>query len=94
MLLNDPEFIKKYPFFAKMWHNLRFITLSIKDKSNYGILDPIVFLPPAEAKEVAEGILYQIYDIDKNDDIRLETVDMLNVLIDERSKGKKLDYVT
>ncbi|MGL9757242.1 ATP-binding protein [Enterococcus sp. DIV2324] len=90
VLLNDPEFIKKYPFFAKMWHNLRFITLSIKDKSNYGILDPIVFLPPAEAKEVAEGILYQIYDIDKNDDIRLETVDMLNVLIDERSKGKKV----
>lgn len=90
VLLNDEKFIKQYPYFAKMWHNFRFITLSIKDKSNYGILDPIVFLPPNEAKEVAEGILYQIYDIDKNDDIRLEVVKMLNILIEERSKGKKV----
>lgn len=89
-LLNDETFIRKYPFFAKMWHNFRFITLSIKDKENYGVLDPIVFLPPSEAKEVAEGLLYQLYDIDKNDLVRLEVIKCLNQIIEDRQNGKKV----
>ncbi|MBN3024539.1 ATP-binding protein [Enterococcus faecalis] len=90
ILLQDKSFIEKYPYFAKMWNNFRFITLSIKDKSNYGVLDPLVFLPENEAREVAEGILYQIYDLDKNDLIRLEALDMLNQLVEERQQGKKV----
>ncbi len=93
-LLNNPRFIKEYPHFAKMLSRIHYITLDSSDKKNHGVLDPLVFLPPTEAKDVAEGIIYQIYDLDKHDDIRTEVQETLNYLIEQREQGAKVGLLT
>lgn len=94
LLLNDPEFMNEYPEFVQLLENLQFITLDVENKDNYGILDPLVFLTPNEARTVAEGIINNVYDLDKNDDVKVEVLKMLNVLIKEREQGEKVGLRT
>lgn len=93
-LLHDRTFVANNPYFAKMLSRIHFVTLDSSYSDNHGILDPLVFLPPTEAKTVAEGILYQIYDLDKSDDIRNEVQESLNYLIEARESGEKVGLRT
>jgi len=89
-LLSDKRFREQYPEFMILLNDLKFITLDAGNRANYGVLDPLVFLSPNDARTVAEGIIYQIYNLDKNDLVKMEVLEALNRLIDERLLGQQV----
>lgn len=94
LLLADAEFRRSYPAFARILQRVHYVTLDAKRKDNHGVLDPIVFLPPVEAKKVAEDILSQIYDWKRNDAIRNRMMSCLSRVIEDRANGKAVGLRT
>lgn len=92
--LSNGTFKKKYFPFYRLIKQINCVTLDARQKENHGVLDPIVFLPPIEAKKVAEDILNQIYDYKKDDKIRNRMMACLNRVIDDRKEGKPVGLRT
>ncbi|CDG03734.1 ATP-binding protein [Lactococcus lactis] len=54
---NDPKWASKNPLLAKAIREINFVSLDAKKQENGGVLDPIVFLEPEDAQEVAKNML-------------------------------------
>lgn len=86
----DKAFRAQYPKFMELLDDLDLITLDVENSANYGVLDPLIFLPQNEARTVAEGIISQIYDLEKSDVVKVAVLEELGRLIDERALGERV----
>ncbi|WP_273730967.1 hypothetical protein, partial [Leuconostoc mesenteroides] len=43
-VLNDQTFKADYPDEYRLLNNVRFVTLDVSDKTNYGVLDPFIVI--------------------------------------------------
>lgn len=53
----NTKWAKENPLLSQAIQSINFVTLNAKEKSNVGVLDPIVFLSPLDAQEVAKNML-------------------------------------
>lgn len=82
---------KDTPLYNHLLNNFSFITIDHTDKNNYGVLDPIVFLPKEESKDLCFNIINSIYNI-KDDKIELEIVKAINQICEKRLEGKIVGF--
>lgn len=86
--ISDPNIRVKYPMFVELIRSFHYVTLDASDKKNFGVLDPIVFLQGFEAKETAQDMIEQIYDLHGKDDVKTEILKSLDDVIEQRAKGE------
>ena len=54
------EMQQKYPLFINHLKTFKYVTLNYEDSTNYGCLDPIVFLDGIEANEMLKSVFDEI----------------------------------
>ncbi|MDN8907636.1 ATP-binding protein, partial [Staphylococcus aureus] len=57
---DDKEMQRKYPLFINHLKTFKYVTLNYEDATNYGCLDPIVFLDGIEANEMLKSVFDEI----------------------------------
>src|SRR5699024_1769740 len=87
---NDPDMRVRFPQFVDLINKFHYITLDATDSNNWGILDPICFLESSEARDTAESIIQQIYNLDNKDDVKTEILKAISEVIEERQRGEKV----
>ncbi len=87
--IEDPEVRMNYPLFTELIQSIHYVTLDPHNSANHGVLDPICFLEGYEAKDNAQGIIEQIYDMNGKDDVKTELLKTLSDVIEERAQGKQ-----
>lgn len=88
--IENPVIRKNYPLFVEHLEKFHYVTLDVSNPENWGVLDPICFLQGAEAKDLAQGIIEQIYDMHGKDDIKTALLKTLTAVIEERAMGKQV----
>lgn len=86
----DPDIRVQYPYFVELINKFHYITFDSTDPNNWGVLDPICFLDASEARDTAESIIQQVYNLDSKDDVKTELLKSLSNVIEDRQCGKKV----
>src|SRR5699024_9524821 len=68
-VINDSLIKRDHPLFVEHLEKFKFITLDFEDEENWGALDPVSFLPSAQAKELIQDIFSEVYDFSGKDEI-------------------------
>src|SRR5699024_3155667 len=89
-VVDDPDIRVQYPYFVELINKFHYITFDSTDPNNWGVLDPICFLDASEARDTAESIIQQIYNLDSKDDVKTEVLKSLSQVIEDRQRGKKV----
>lgn len=87
---DDPDFRVEYPYFVELINKFHYITFDSTDPENWGVLDPLCFLEASEARDTAESIIQQIYDLDGKDDVKTEVLKALSNVIEDRQRGQEV----
>ena len=93
-VLEDDDMRRKYPLFIQLIEGFSYVTLNGNDSANHGVLDPIVMLKGTDAKDTAQSIVEQIYNLDDKDDIKRVFLRTLTEVITERSLGQSVGFRT
>lgn len=88
--IQDPHIQREYPLFVAHMKRIHYVTLDVSQEENWGVLDPICFLQGTEAKDTAQDVIEQIYDMHGKDDVKTAVLKALSAVIEERSMGKKV----
>ncbi|WP_042359775.1 ATP-binding protein [Geomicrobium sp. JCM 19055] len=88
--MRDPLVKKDFPLYIQHLEKFHFITLDSEDKKNWGSLDPIVFLPPMQAKEMVQVVFSQVYDFRGKDDVHTAFLRAITTVLEQREKGKQI----
>ncbi|WP_242281137.1 ATP-binding protein [Bacillus cereus group sp. BfR-BA-01347] len=91
--INDPYIQENFPLFVEHLKTFHYVTLDVKDPANWGTLDPICFLEGAEAKDLAQGIVEQIYDMSGKDNVKTALLKSLTNVIESRAQGEKVGFM-
>ncbi|MBM7634423.1 hypothetical protein JOD17_003529 [Geomicrobium sediminis] len=89
-VMRDPWVKKDFPLYVQHLEKFHFITLDSEDKKNWGSLDPIVFLPPMQAKEMVQVVFSQVYDFRGKDDVHTAFLRAITTVLEQREKGKQI----
>ncbi|WP_304956775.1 ATP-binding protein [Virgibacillus sp. AGTR] len=89
-VMNDRIINRDYPLYIEHLKKFHFITLDAEDKNNWGALDPIVFLPPMQAKEMVQVVFSQVYDFRGKDDIHTAFLRAVTTVLEQREKGQQV----
>ncbi|MDT9027508.1 ATP-binding protein [Rossellomorea yichunensis] len=92
--IESPEMKEQYPLFTELVESFHYITLDPHDPKNWGVLDPICFLEGYEARDTAQAVMEQIYDMSSKDDVKTAVLKTLSEVIEERKVGKKVGLMT
>ncbi|MGG3652589.1 ATP-binding protein [Bacillus pseudomycoides] len=92
-VIDDPYIAENYPLFVEHLKKFHYVTLDVTDPTNWGTLDPICFLEGAEAKDLAQGIVEQIYDMNGKDDVKTALLKTLNTVIEKRARGERVGFM-
>lgn len=88
-VLEDPQIMQDFPMFADLIDSFHYITLDPTDPKNYGVLDPITFLEGYEARDTAQDLIEQIYDLTGKDEVKTELLKYLTETIEEKKRGEQ-----
>lgn len=89
-VLEDPQMRVNYPMFAELLRKFHYVTLDPHDERNWGVLDPICFLEGPDARDTAQSIIEQIYDLQGKDDVKTEILQALTDVIESRARGEQV----
>nr|AGQ45427.1 VirB4 family protein [Bacillaceae bacterium JMAK1] len=89
-ITDDPEMRRDFPAFVELLESYNYTTLNAFDPKNWGVLDPIVFLQGHEAKDTAESVISQIYDMTNKDDVKTAVLKNISIIIEERARGEEV----
>ncbi len=78
------------PWFTDLVETCKFVTLDASVEENWGLLDPVVFLPRMEAKELLISVVESIYTFDGKDKIEKFFLQCLTQTIEERESGQEV----
>ncbi|GAB2021722.1 ATP-binding protein [Pseudolactococcus yaeyamensis] len=83
-----------YPEIQDYIRSINFVTLDKSKKSNWGALDPLVFLKGAEAKDLAISMTNEIYKLKNKEEFHSAFLDSLDKHLALREKGEKVGMLT
>lgn len=73
--------------------SINFITLDAKDKRNYGVLDPIVFLKRQEARDLADSMIDTLLGKENSLRIRNAYLKSIDKYLVRRERGEKVGMI-
>ncbi|EGP4752008.1 ATP-binding protein [Enterococcus faecium] len=65
-VIHDPYYKENYPLFVKHLDSFNYVTLDASKKSNYGVLDPMIYLDRNNAKQVAQDMIDELSPLKNN----------------------------
>ncbi|EOI7546518.1 ATP-binding protein, partial [Enterococcus hirae] len=65
-VIHDPYYQENYPLFVKHLESFNYVTLDASKKSNYGVLDPMIYLDRNNAKQVAQDMIDELSPLKNN----------------------------
>ncbi len=83
-----------YPEIQDYIRSINFVTLDKNNRSNWGALDPIVFLKGAEAKDLAISMTNEIYSLRNKEEFHSAFLDSLDKHLALRERGEKVGMLT
>lgn len=86
-VMKNPDVRRDFPLFVEHLETFHFITLDPEDQDNWGALDPIVFLPSTQQKEMVQMIFEQVYDFKGKDDVHTAFLQSITKVKEQREKG-------
>lgn len=89
-VIDDPYMNKEYSAFVEHLKSFHYVTLDASKKENWGTLDPIVFLDRMQAKETAESMFFQLYDVRGRDEVHVAIVRAISDVLDRKDQGEKV----
>lgn len=84
------EMQQKYPLFINHLKTFKYVTLNYEDSTNYGYLDPIVFLDGIEANEMLKSVFDEIKSFENYHHIETAIYQAISDTVEERENGKKV----
>ncbi|WP_046838176.1 ATP-binding protein, partial [Staphylococcus succinus] len=81
---------KKYPLFIAHLKTFKYVTLDYQDESNFGCLDPIVFLNGIEANEMLKSVFDEIKSFENYHHIETAIYKAITEIIEQRESGKQV----
>ncbi|WP_413219479.1 ATP-binding protein [Staphylococcus aureus] len=84
------EMQEKYPLFINHLKTFKYVTLNYEDSTNYGCLDPIVFLDGIEANEMLKSVFDEIKSFENYHHIETAIYQAISDTVEERENGKKV----
>lgn len=91
-LCNDPIFRNKNPELVKHIESFNFVTLDVRDKKNYGVLDPIVILEPTDAIETAKSMIDYLGNGEWEMTQKTAISKAVKKIVNLRSQGEKVGF--
>ncbi|HDP5872524.1 TPA: ATP-binding protein [Staphylococcus aureus] len=82
------EMQRKYPLFVSHLKTFKYVTLDYNKSSNFGCLDPIVFLDGIEANEMLKSVFDEIKSFENYHHIETAIHQAISETIDERENGE------
>ncbi|QQK79509.1 ATP-binding protein [Salicibibacter cibi] len=89
-VMKNQQVRKDFPLFVEHLERFHFITLDPEDQANWGALDPIVFLPSTQQKEMVTMIFEQVYDFSGKDDVHTAFLQSITKVQEQKEKGEKV----
>ena len=83
-----------YPEIQDYIRSINFVTLDKNNRSNWGALDPIVFLKGVEAKDLAISMTNEIYSLRNKEEFHSAFLDSLDKHLALRERGEKVGMLT
>ncbi|MFS0784938.1 ATP-binding protein [Shouchella sp. 1P09AA] len=90
----NPRVQQEYPLFTQHLEKFHFTTLDAADEGNWGALDPVVFLPPMQAKEMVQVIFAQVYDFKGKDDVHTAFLRAITNVLEQKQNGEQVGSLT
>ncbi|NJI02134.1 ATP-binding protein [Staphylococcus agnetis] len=87
---DDKEMQRKYPLFINHLKTFKYVTLNYEDATNYGCLDPIVFLDGIEANEMLKSVFDEIKSFENYHHIETAIYKAITETVEERENGKQV----
>lgn len=91
---DDPYYQKHFPLFCQHLKSFHYVNLDVEDKKSHGVLDPLVMLEGAEAKDTAVAIIEQIYSLANKDDVKRVLLRSIDDVLRERESGQMVGFMT
>ncbi|MCR0867616.1 ATP-binding protein [Staphylococcus aureus] len=85
---DSEEMQRKYPLFVSHLKTFKYVTLDYNKSSNFGCLDPIVFLDGIEANEMLKSVFDEIKSFENYHHIETAIHQAISETIDERENGE------
>ncbi|MCT1577303.1 ATP-binding protein [Oceanobacillus kimchii] len=89
-VINDSVVNRDFPLYVEHLKQFKFITLDYEDERNWGALDPVVFMPPKQAKDLIEDIFLQVYDFKGKDEVYTVFLQAINEVLEARQRGESV----
>ncbi|EBF5198653.1 hypothetical protein FH025_14040 [Listeria monocytogenes] len=89
-VINNKKIQTDYPWFIDLVQTYHFITLDAKEEENWGALDPIVFLPALEAKELSQVVMNQLYNFTGKEREQTVYLQCLAEVIERKKQGENV----
>lgn len=94
-VISRPEICEQYPYLVEhVEKNISFITLDVDDEKNHGVIDPFVFLDVVDAKSMAETLLYQLYDFEKEPEYELALLRSIDKVVVQKQKNEQVGLLS
>lgn len=87
-VINDSIVRRDFPLFVEHLEKYKFVTLDFEDKNNWGALDPVSFLPHAQAKELIQDIFSEVYDFKGKDEIHTAFLRAISETLERKEQGE------
>ncbi|QQC74081.1 ATP-binding protein [Lactococcus garvieae] len=92
-ILKDKQWVAANSELADVIRSINFLTLSVEDERNIGILDPIIFLEAKEALNVAKMMLFYLMDNRWEEYQNTAVSKAVKEIVKRRAKGETLGFM-
>ncbi|MBP1047142.1 ATP-binding protein [Enterococcus sp. BWM-S5] len=93
-IINSKYYQQKYPLFVEQLKKIRYTTLDVENEKNHGVLDPIVFLKGASARDTAHAMFDSVYPLQGKEEVETALLTYLDIVIDRRALGERVGMKT
>ena len=90
--ISDPEYQRRYPLDVAFIKTFNFVTLDVRKKENFGVLDPIVLFYEKDAKSTAKAMLDNINEDKWKMAHKTAINETVAEVVEERKAGKQVGF--
>lgn len=87
-IVTNPYYQQNYPLFVQHLNSINYVTLDVNKESNYGVLDPLVYLDKIEAKQVAQDMINELSPLGQDHKLKGAVLEGIQEILMQREKGE------
>ncbi|HIB1899122.1 TPA: ATP-binding protein, partial [Enterococcus faecium] len=89
-VIHDPYYQENYPLFVKHLESFNYVTLDASKKSNYGVLDPMIYLDRNNAKQVAQDMIDELSPLKNNFLLKGAVLSSIEQVLNQRDQHERV----